>query len=182
LPKPQPPQTRHQPPAHPSHPPVEANFDEGDEGPLVEVQDGEQTLERPMSESEKILGPVGTEMPNEGPYLDDAWVDKLPYIAERLGVPAGANMSGPSFVLYLDDGRSYDLLLMGHRALDLIQQSLGQSNECMKAASQLMGGLQQLQQQIVAQGSRLAEIEKKLGIEPPVGAPGAPKPRGIVKT
>lgn len=152
-------------------------------GAVAQVQDGEQSLEQqpeaPLSPSEEVLGRVPGNLPEDGEYLNNAWVDKLPYLMERLGVPAGAKMKGPSFELELDDGRSFDLLLAAHRGIDFIQQALGQSGECMKAVAQMMQGLQQIQQQIAHLGGRIAECEKKLGIEPKLGP--VPAPRGVIK-
>lgn len=137
-----------------------------------------------VSEATEVLGDHPADMPDTGAYLDDAWVNKLPYLAERLGVPPGAKMKGPSFELELDDGRSFDLFLMVHRGVDFIQQAIGVSQQALGAAEQIMANQRQLQQQIVHMGGRLAEVEKKLGITPalgPVPAPPGSPPRGVIK-
>ena len=49
---------------------------------------------RPLSPTQELLGPV-----DDMPETDDPWAEKIPFIAERLGIPAGAVIRGAAALI-----------------------------------------------------------------------------------
>ena len=130
----------------------------------------------PQSPAKEIVGDPSTQE-NPMNLSDDPFVRHLPFIADRLGVAANTRIPGPTLVLPLPDGREYDIILMAHRALDLLEMAVGKSAAAIQGTQQVVQNLRGLQEQIIAHGGRIGVIEARNGIEPVVGPVPPPVPK-----
>lgn len=90
----------------------------------------------------------------------DAITDKLPQLMDRLGLPAGASMSGATKYLQTREGRFWDIFLISHRVLDLLEQALVRGLTALKQNEEMQKAYHHQQQILVQLALRVTELEK----------------------
>lgn len=90
----------------------------------------------------------------------DAITDKLPQLMDRLGLPAGASMAGATKYLQTREGRFWDIFLIAHRVLDLLEQALVRGQTALTHSQEMQKAYQHQQQMILQMAVRVTELEK----------------------
>jgi hypothetical protein len=90
---------------------------------------------------------------------EDAISSKLPQLMERLGLPAGATMSHPTKYLQARDGRFWDIFLIAHRVIDLLEQALVRGVTAMKQTAEVSQAMRQQEQIVLQLAVRVTELE-----------------------